>query len=308
MRIVFLGASAFGMRCLRAALAASGCEVAGVVTAPRTFSISYRPQGVTNVLHADARAICEPAGVPCLELPAAGMKDGELFAAVQRWRPDIFLVAGWYHMVPPSWRALAPAYGLHASLLPRYRGGAPLVWALIHGERETGITLFRFDDSVDTGPILAQGRTGIAAEDTIATLYARIEDIGERLLRDTLPRLAAGSAVETPQDPAAGSRFPQRAPEDGRLDWSWPAPRLYDFIRAQTRPYPGAFFHAGASKVVVWSAHVASGAPTLAPGEVRNVGGRVLAGAGEGTALELLQVQVDGRDCDAVQHWPDGKT
>ena len=303
MRIVFLGASQFGMRCLRTALAAPGCEVVGVVTAPRTFSISYRPQGVTNVLHADAREVCSAAGIPCVDLPAAGMKDEALLAQVRAWRPDAFLVAGWYHIVPKAWRALAPAYGLHGSLLPHYRGGAPLVWAIINGERETGITLFRFDDGVDTGPVLAQGRTPITPEDTIATLYARIEEIGEGLLRETLPRLADGSAVATPQDPAAGSSFPQRGPEDGLIDWTQPAARLYDFVRAQTKPYPGAFFLDHGTKVVVWSAGIAADGVPLAPGEVRRLGDRVLAGAGGGTALELRQVQVDGRDMEASSRW-----
>lgn len=303
MRIAFLGASQFGMRCLDAAFAAPGCDVVGVVTAPRTFSISYRPEGVTNVLHADARDRCERRGIPCVEIGAAGMKDEALLATVRGWRPDCFLVAGWYHIVPKAWRALAPAFGLHASLLPRYRGGAPLVWAILNGETETGITLFRFDDGVDTGAILAQGRTPIAADDTIATVYARIETLGEALLRDTLPRLADGSAAEHPQDLAAGSSFPQRGPEDGRIDWRLPAPRLYDFVRAQTRPYPGAFFVHQGARVVVWSAAVAAAAPALAPGEIRRVGARVLAGAGEGTALELRQVQVDGRDLDAARHW-----
>lgn len=303
MRIVFLGASQFGMRCLRAALAAPGCEVVGVVTAPRTFSISYRPQGVTNVLHADAHEVCATANVPCVDLPAVAMKDEALLAQVQAWRPDAFVVAGWYHIVPKAWRALAPAYGLHGSLLPHYRGGAPLVWAIINGERETGITLFRFDDGVDTGPVLAQGRTPIAPEDTIATVYARIEEIGEGLLRETLPRLADGTAIATPQDPAAGSSFPQRGPEDGLIDWTQPAPRLYDFVRAQTKPYPGAFFLDHGTKVVVWSAGIAAGTAALAPGEIRRVGERVLAGAGAGTALELRQVQVDGRDMEASSRW-----
>ncbi|HEX2544607.1 MAG TPA: methionyl-tRNA formyltransferase [Ramlibacter sp.] len=306
MRLVFLGASQFGMRCLRTALAAPACEVAGVVTAPRTFSISYRPGGVTNVLHADAHEVCTAAEVPCVDLPAAGMKDEELFAQVKAWRPDAFIVAGWYHMVPKAWRALAPAYGLHASLLPHYRGGAPLVWAIIQGERQTGITLFQFDDGVDTGPVLAQASTPIAPEDTIATLYARIEEIGEGLLRDTLPRLADGTAVARAQDPAEGSSFPQRGPEDGLIDWTRPAARLYDFVRAQTKPYPGAFFLDRGTKVVVWSAGVATDTkvlPPLAPGEIRRIGNLVLAGAGAGTALELRQVQVEGRDMEATGRW-----
>lgn len=304
MRIVFLGASRFGMRCLDAVAAAPGCELAGVVTAARTFAISYRPQGVTNVLHADAFEAATRLGVPCIELGAAGMKDEALLTTVRQWRPDAFVVAGWYHLVPKAWRELAPAYGLHGSLLPHYRGGAPLVWAMLRGERQAGITLFQFDDGVDTGPILGQAATPIESDDTIATLYARIEDLGEGLLRDTLPRLAAGTARSVPQDPRAGSSFPQRGPEDGLIDWNWDAGRIRDFIRAQTKPYPGAFFLHGGGKVVVWAAAPAAADAGLAPGEVRNVAGRVLAGAGGGAALELLQLQVDGRDVEAREVWP----
>ena len=107
-----------------------------------------------------------------------------------------------------------------------------------------------------------------------------------------------------PQDPAQGSNFPQRGPEDGLIDWRWNAGRIRDFVRAQTRPYPGAFFLERESKVVVWSAAGAASDVRLAPGEIRNVAGRVLAGTGEGGALQLVEVQVDGRDVLATSHWP----
>ncbi|TFY99669.1 methionyl-tRNA formyltransferase [Ramlibacter rhizophilus] len=296
MRIVFLGASQFGLRCLGALAGLPGISLAGVVTAPRTFAISYRPQGVTNVLHADVAGWCEARGLPIATLGPQGMRTPGLWDAVQQWEPDAFVVAGWYHMVPKAWRELAPAYGLHASLLPAYRGGAPLVWAMIHGERQTGITLFEFDDGVDTGPIVAQASTPIAEDDTIGTVYARIEALGERLLVESLPGLAAGTLRPRPQPEGAGQVFAQRGPEDGRIDWHWPARRIHDFVRAQTRPYPGAFFLDGARRVTVWAARVAAPAG-LPPGDVAmgdDNGVRV--GAGEGTALELLELQIDGHD------------
>ena len=128
MRIVFIGSTNFGFRCLKAIYNQAECELVGVVTAPRKFSISYRPEGVTNVLHADMQRNCAIYAIQCPVIQT-GMKDLELFAQVQAWQPDIFVVCGWYHMVPKSWRDLAPAYAMHASLLPAYRGGAPLVWA-----------------------------------------------------------------------------------------------------------------------------------------------------------------------------------
>ena len=257
MNLVFIGASRFGLRCLDLACRVPGCEVAGVVTAPQTFPISYRPEGVNNVLYADVATFAADRGVPSRTLERS-MSEPGLLDAVSAWRPDAFLVAGWYHMVPKSWRDLAPAYGLHASLLPDYSGGAPLVWAIINGETQTGITLFQMDDGVDSGPIVGQAKEPIYADDTIATLYARIEQRGLDLLADALPRLADGSATVQPQ-PAEGRRvMPQRSPEDGLIVWSTDSRSLERFVRAQTRPYPGAFSMLDGARLTIWAAHSAA--------------------------------------------------
>jgi methionyl-tRNA formyltransferase len=184
------------------------------------------------------------------------MTHPELVGKVRSWRPDFILVAGWYHMVPASVRQMAPTAGLHASLLPDYSGGAPLVWAIINGERQTGITLFLMDDGVDTGPIIGQAAEPIHPDDTIATLYARIEQRGVELLREHLPRIARGEATFTAQDESRRRVTPQRSPADGEIDWAAPARRVYDFVRAQTRPYPGAFTHLAGEQVVVWRARL----------------------------------------------------
>ncbi len=300
MNLVFIGASRFGLRCLELACRVPGCKVTGVVTAPQTFAISYRPEGVNNVLYADVATFAADRGVPSRTLERS-MSEPAMLDAVSAWRPDAFLVAGWYHMVPKSWRDLAPAYGLHASLLPDYSGGAPLVWAMINGETQTGITLFQMDEGVDSGPIVGQAEEPIYADDTIATLYARIEQRGLDLLADALPRLVDGSAVLQPQ-PAEGRRvMPQRSPEDGRIDWSADSGFLERFVRAQTRPYPGAFSVLDGARLTVWAAHALAGegaghpprGSVLARGAARGVtcgdgvlmldeievGGRILAGA-----------------------------
>ena len=207
MRVVFIGASRFGLRCLDAVRALPGIEVVGVVTNAAVFTISYAPEGVTNVLHADVAAYAASAALPCAVMQKS-MNEPELIAQVAVWQPELFLVVGWYHMVPRRWRVLAPAFGLHASLLPDYSGGAPLVWAMIDGAKQTGITLFRMEDGVDDGPVLGQAATAILATDTIATLYARIEVLGLELLRRELPLLAQGCAILTPQDTAARRVFP----------------------------------------------------------------------------------------------------
>ncbi|TWC53433.1 methionyl-tRNA formyltransferase [Pseudomonas sp. SJZ080] len=253
MRVVGIAASVFGLRCLEALKGVDECELVGVVTAPQKFPISYRPSGVTNVLFADVSDFCESSGIPYAVM-TGGMSDESLLAEVKGWRPDIFIVAGWYHMLPVSWRNIAPAYGLHASLLPKYSGGAPLVWAIINGEQRTGISFFRFDAGVDSGPIVGQKVVSIEVADTIATLYAKIELLGLELISEVVPRLASGDAVHLVQDESQRSVFPQRSPEDGLIDFKQDADRLYDFVRAQTKPYPGAFFVMGCGGVVkVWA-------------------------------------------------------
>lgn len=296
MRLVFLGASRFGLRCLEAARELSDWEVVGVVTAPERFAISYRPEGVVNVLHADIGSYCRQRSVPYAVI-GQGMMEPALFETVRAWRADAFLVAGWYHMVPAKWRALAPAYGLHASLLPDYSGGAPLVWAMINGEKKTGITLFELADGVDSGPIVGQAETSIGDDDTIATLYARIEEEGLALIREFLPALARGEARLRIQDETKRRTFPQRSPADGLIDWNQDAADLHNFIRAQTRPYPGAFTIWRGRRMTVWSAApgrsgAAGGGPAV--GAVVLDGGRLLVQTGSG-AIELVEVEVEGR-------------
>jgi methionyl-tRNA formyltransferase len=256
MNLVFIGSSGFGLRCLETCLGLPEVKVTGVITAPQTFAISYCPSGVTNVLHADMSELLNLHAIPVQRLERS-MNETGLFEEVAKWNPDAFLVAGWYHMIPKRWRELAPAYGLHASLLPDYSGGAPLVWAMINGEPKTGITLFQMDDGVDSGAIAGQKEEPIYANDTIASLYARIEERGLELLREVLPQLASGTLELRLQDETKRRIVPQRSPEDGLIDWAMDASSIDRFIRAQTRPYPGAFTTLEGKPLHIWRAQVA---------------------------------------------------
>lgn len=301
MRLVFIGASTFGLRCLDLCRGLPGIHVAGVVTAPPKFPISYSPQGVTNVLHADFPGHCRSHNLPCVTLERS-MKEPALVEAVHTWQPDAFLVAGWYHMIPKDWRGLAPAYGLHASLLPDYSGGAPLVWAMINGETRTGITLFQMDDGVDSGPILGQAAETIRPDDTIRTLYARIEERGLELIRTHLPTLADGTACLQPQDESLRRIFPQRKPEDGKIRWGMDASAIDRFVRAQTKPYPGAFTVLNGQKITLWSVSIARGhRAALEVGEFRCVGGKVIVGCGSEAALGLDVVEWQGEELPATE-------
>lgn len=296
MNLVFIGSSNFGLRCLETSLQLPGVQVVGVVTAPQTFTISYRPTGVTNVLHADISALACEHNIPVKTLERS-MNEPGLFEAVAEWRPDAFLVAGWYHMIPRRWRNLAPAYGLHASLLPDYSGGAPLVWAMINGETRTGITLFQMDDGVDSGPVAGQKEEPIFSNDTIATLYSRIEARGIELLGDVFPQLAAGTLQLQAQDESKRRIVPQRGPEDGQIDWSKDAVYIDRFIRAQTRPYPGAFTTLDGKPLHIWYASAISfPSDSIQAGHVQRFGSDTyLIGCGTG-AIQLHEICFENKN------------
>lgn len=296
MRVVFVGASAFGLRCLERLLQLDSCQVVGVVTAPARFAISYSVGPVTNVRHADIHSAASARGLP-VRMLRDRMTDRDLFENVVAWAPQAFVVAGWYHLLPKMWRTVAPAYGLHASLLPDYRGGAPLVWALINGETRTGITLFQMDDGVDTGPIVDQIDISISDADTIATLCARVDQVGPGLLARGINSLEAGTVAFRAQNPSQGRVFPQRSPDDGLIDWNTGQVAVRNFIRAQTRPYPGAFTVLENDRLTVWDCEVFHTLEPLAPGQLSVVDGRMCVGC-SGGAVAVTDLDVNGVTVD----------
>jgi methionyl-tRNA formyltransferase len=282
MRIVFIGASSFGLRCLKEIISIPKCKVTGIVTNPETFSISYRPEGVKNVLHIDFKPLAQEMGIP-IHVMENKMSNPALIEQIESWKPDFILVVGWYHMVPKNIRNIAPTAGLHASLLPDYSGGAPLVWAIINGEKKTGISLFIMDDGVDSGDIIGQVAERIFRSDTIATLYCRIEEKGIWLLKKYLPKIAKGSAAYTLQNENKRRVVPQRSPEDGLIDWNLSAKRIYDFVRAQTKPYPGAFTLIKGKKVSIWKVNpILDLYKQLKPGYFTLKGSKLIVGCNDG--------------------------
>jgi methionyl-tRNA formyltransferase len=253
MRVVFIGSSSFGLKCLKEIDILKELKVVGVVTAPSEFKISYSKDKVKNVLHSDFSNFCKSNFIP-FKIMKEKMNEDGLFNKVEEWNPDIFIVAGWYHMIPKKWLQYKNSYGLHASLLPDYSGGAPLVWSIINGEKKTGITLFQMDAGVDSGPILGQAEETIFDEDDISTLYSRIEERGLELIRNCLPLLALGKLALIEQDESKRRIFPQRSPNDGIIDLNLSNIAIKNFIRAQTKPYPGAFLinKTNSKKLIIW--------------------------------------------------------
>lgn len=158
------------------------------------------------------------------------------------------------------------AYNVHGSLLPKYRGRAPINWAVVNGERETGATLHAISDRADAGDIVAQRAFPIARSDTALDVFRKTAAASRELVRENLSALEAGTATLTPQDETKATKFGRRTPKDGEIDWSMSAERIYDLIRGVTRPFPGAFTHIDGKRLFLWRAETEDGdAP---PGEI----------------------------------------
>jgi methionyl-tRNA formyltransferase len=236
-------------------------------------------------------------------------KSPEVKDLVASYAPD-FLFSFYYRfMIPPAVLALAGrgALNLHGSLLPRYRGRAPVNWVLVEGETETGVSLHYMVEKPDAGALVDQERVAIDFADTAFTLYGKLEDAAERLLDRALPALAAGTAKASPLDLSQGSYRGGRKPADGCVDWSWSPKRIYDLVRAVTHPYPGAFTTLRGRRLLVWWALPVPGTVTEiteigVPGTVIAVdadGITVATGADGNTgdigAVRLVTLQLEGQ-------------
>ncbi|MFG1175088.1 bifunctional UDP-4-amino-4-deoxy-L-arabinose formyltransferase/UDP-glucuronic acid oxidase ArnA [Erwiniaceae bacterium CAU 1747] len=181
------------------------------------------------------------------------------------------------------------AFNLHASLLPRYRGRAPLNWVLVNGEEETGVTLHRMVKRADAGAIVAQQRVAIDPQDNALTLHRKLNSASGELLTASLSGILSGDFPQYEQDESQASYVGRRTPEDGRIDWTQPAHRLHNLVRAVTDPWPGAFSFVGSGKFIIWQSAVRSDFPAAKPGTVLSVSPLVVA-CGEG-ALEIVTGQ-----------------
>ena len=213
---------------------------------------------------------------------------------------DLMLVVSWRRMIPARLynRPRLGTYVFHDSLLPRYRGFSPTVWAIANGEDHTGVTLFRIADEADAGDIVDQQKVPIGPDDTIGIVRDRVTRAYLEILERNLPALLRGNAPARPQDPARATTAPRRTPEDNRIDWSAPADCTHNLIRAVTHPYPGAFTTLEGRTLRIWAAKPWGGRPfpdRALPGEVFEVqtGAGVGVRTGDG-ALFVTEVQREG--------------
>ena len=235
LRIVFMGTAELAAASLKALLETPGFDVVGVVTQPD------RPKGRSLKLQASpVKEIAVNAGLRVLQPERA--RSPEFLEDLRALNPEVIIVAAYGQLLPKSVLEL-PRLGclnVHASLLPKYRGAAPIQWAIANGESETGVTIMKMDAGLDTGPILAQRRTPIESGDDAAPLHDRLGRLGAELLLATIPDYVAGKIQPQPQPTEGVSHAPKIKKEDGRIDWNLPAQTTVNRLRAFT-PWPGAF-------------------------------------------------------------------
>ena len=298
MRIVFLGATELGWDCCNA-LIEMGQNVVGIMTIPQKFNISYSDKPVENVRFKNFSIIARQNTIPIIQVDSK-MSDLKYRTWLESLKPDLLIVIGWYYMVPASLRKLARlgAIGIHASLLPRLRGGAPLVWAMINGEKETGVTLFHLENGVDDGDIIGQSSFPILNEDTIADLVQKSQTASIQLIRKYIPRMDDGTAPRIKQNHSSATFVPQRKPEDGLIDWeSKTSEEIYNWIRAQTHPYPGAFSYFNGKKITLWSSSLMSGERLKGiAGQVFIRKNAVCVLCSDGLLLKLKSVSIDNNE------------
>jgi methionyl-tRNA formyltransferase len=306
LNLVFCGTPRFAVPTLDKLLAA-GHSVPLVVTQPD------RPRGRgMDVAVSPMKDAAIRLGIALLQ-PATIKNNAEFRDQLAAIAPDAVIVVG-YGRIIPQWMIDLPQLGnlnLHASLLPKYRGAAPIQWAIANGESITGVTTMRIDAGLDTGDILMQREIPIAPEDTAETLGPKLASIGADLMVETLRGLDTGQVRPTPQDHSQATLAPILKKEDGRMDFIRSADDLFNRLRG-FQPWPGAFTTFKGKTLQVHHAQPLQHAVKLTPGEIAVEGTRLFVGCGKNkaqdadTALELIEIQLEGKRRMTAQEFING--
>ena len=287
MKLVFCGTPQFAVPTLQK-LVDSGFAVKLVVTQPD------RPKGRGLTLTASpVKQLALELGLP-LTQPAKIKNNEEFRAQLTALSPEAIVVVG-YGRIIPQWMIDLPPLGninLHGSLLPKYRGAAPIQWAIAMGEGLTGVTTMLIDAGLDTGAILMQREVAVTPEDNAETLAPRLASIGAELVVETLHGLRQGTVKPRPQDHTQASLAPVLKREDGLIDFQRPAAQILNRMRG-FQSWPGAFTSFRGRQIHIWAARPAK--ISLPAGELSIEGDRLLVGCGENSALELVELQPEGK-------------
>jgi methionyl-tRNA formyltransferase len=283
-RIVFMGTPEFAVPTLEA-LHRSRHTVVAVVTQPD------RPKGRGRKLTAPpVKQRAQALGYPVIQ--PESVKLASFSSELQRLRADLFVVVAMGQLLPAHLLALPPfgAINVHASLLPRLRGSAPIQWAIINGDAETGVTTMQMDAGMDTGEMLLQAKTSISASDTAQSLHDRLAPMGAELLIETLDQLAAGGLRPQPQPPQEATLAPMLAKKDGRIDWQRSAVEIDRLVRGLT-PWPGAYTFCGERRLRLFRTRPLPLQATAAPGTiVQGFADELSVATGDGI-LSVLEIQ-----------------
>jgi len=274
-----------GVRCLKVLLA-HGVDVALVVT--------HRDHSNEHIWFDSVAATAAEYDLPTITPDDPNGPD-EL-RRIRELAPDFLFSFYYRQMLAPELLALAPrgALNLHGSLLPKYRGRVPVNWAIIQGEIETGATLHYMVAKPDAGDIVGQTAVPILPDDTAREVFDKVTVAAELTLHRALPALLAGTAPRIAQDLTQGSYFSGRRPEDGHIDWNWPASRIHNLIRAVAPPYPGAFTTVAGQPARILRTRVIEAATPALSASLDLVGGRLIARCAGGGMLRILALEIAG--------------
>jgi methionyl-tRNA formyltransferase len=286
MRIIFMGTPEFACPTL-GTLIERGEQVVAVVTQPD------RPKGRgQQTLPPPVKLLAEQHGIPVFQ--PVKVRHPDAIEEIRSLEPDLIVVVAFGQILPKALLEI-PKYGcinVHASLLPRYRGAAPLNWCIINGESETGVTTMMMDVGLDTGDMLLKKSTPIDPDEDTRSLHDRMSQVGAELLAETLDQLAAGGLVAEKQDDALTCYAPMLKKEDGQIDWSKDAASIKNLVRGMT-PWPGAFSYLDEKLLKVYRVQAASGSGN--PGEVLTAGrDGIEVACGEGSII-IHELQLEGK-------------
>jgi methionyl-tRNA formyltransferase len=288
LRLVFMGTPDFAATALEALLG-GGDEVALVVSQPD------RPKGRGQRLTASPpKELALTHGLPVVQ--PASLKDVAFLGQLKEIQPDAIVVVAYGRILPGAMLALPPlgCLNIHASLLPAYRGAAPIQWSIIKGEKEVGVTVMRMDAGLDTGAILRQKAICPAVDETSATLFAKLADLGAAALLETLALLKSGGIEAKKQHECLVSWAPPLQKEDGRIDWARPAKELHCLVRGLD-PWPTAFSYLEGKRLRFFAPEVVYQGVSQPPGTVLFADKRGLLVACGENALLLHEIQADGK-------------
>lgn len=288
MRVVFLGTPEFAVPSLQTLVSAQH-DVIAVFTQPD------RPKGRGNQnFKSPVKSAATTLGLEIYQ--PERIRRPEIVEQLSALRPDLMIIVGYGQIIPQTIIDL-PRYGIlnvHASLLPKYRGAAPIQWAIANGENETGVTIMQIDAGLDTGDMLLKAKTSIAPDETAPELSARLAPLGAQLLLKAMDEIEAGRIHGEKQPDTEATYAPMLKKEDGRIDWLRPAPQIYNRLRGFT-PWPGAYTSFRSQQLLVVRAtpieRLETAVPMLGAGMLFSAERRLFVGCGDDTVLELLEVQ-----------------